>query len=391
MALIALLVLLCVVVDKATSPNDVLESRLHAQVQAQWSAVHKMIMAGKIAPEHLNEFYAAGAEKPKVQVGDPTVCVQAYVNELGTALQAPQCSTLFSSLGGITGNQANDAIDAFCTNPCYPTYIEALRRYLTCLGYDSTYYGAANAYASITAWFDFLCTKNPVNGQYCLANWYNPLITGRSTSFSACYFYGFDYGCCLSSLINYYSAATASYYTGWNSYLTTCGLTLLPACPRPGVTTRYVSVSWALRGVLYSWVSDAANPNNNIYYRYYLRAVIARHFGVNAAYVAVVTLRSGSIIADFQIRGANNTQTDALTPNALAQAKVTPVLTELINGIGTNGTDGGAYSIDESRTTVAQASVTPVYGASGSGNFVAPSFFILLASIFVAIKARNLV
>jgi len=242
-----------------------------------------------------------------------------------------------------------------------------------------------NTFAYVTGWFEFMCTRNPVSGLYCAAHWYDSFITGsRLVNRTYCYWYGFEYGCCLRSLIDYYSLVSGiTYRNTWNTVLNSCGLALTPACYAPGNPTRYVAVHWVLTGISYAWFT--ASTDNRQIFLIALRRDIAAHFGVRAEYISIVRTSAGSIVMDFQIRGDNNTQTDAMRDSVIAAATTAATFTQVTADVPAAGVEG-TIGLNVALSTVETKTETANFG-TGAGTKMAPSVLVALVAALFALFA----
>ncbi len=198
---------------------------------------------------------------------------------------------------------------------------------------------------------------------YCkLVGMYDTSNIGNSTlrfriDISKCGWYT-NYGCCATSLINTYSQSIAS----WNYVFNQCGMTNVPACPRPNVEYKVLIVKVRIAGVVYSWVTEAT-ANDGIL-RANLLKDLARLFKVPAGYVQIISLESGSIIANLKVRAANDTATlgaEAAITAALSDGSATfPYLNSSLPAAAKSG----PLSLDVSASTVAAATEVNEAGAA---------------------------
>jgi len=162
------------------------------------------------------------------------------------------------------------------------------------------------------AGFTFMCTRNPANQKYCLSSLIDAatntaaVVAAGVGTIDACYFFSDSLGCCAKSLFDYYGALGLD-FGDMNATLNFCGLGSMPACPAANTYRKIIKTRLHIEGTDWTWF-NAAVANKQAFVAA-LRADLAAAWGVDPAYITFTNFLSGSVIADAQVIGDNDTAT----------------------------------------------------------------------------------
>jgi len=332
-------------------------------------------------------FVAQQHSKGLKTLGDPTICTNQYQSTFSSLGNDPNCKALFGDFAANPlGNASTDAtsvprfLDLICTNPCYMNLVNGLKSLITCINTNGDP-GVGFNFTSLDAIFGLFCMKNPANGQYCLALMTDPALLnitggGKADNATACNAFA-QFGCCMTPIFSFIPDPRSI-----QSVLkTACGFSLPPACPRPGESVHLVKATWTIKGLAYAYfIANKATVSNA------LRADIATALSCDPGFISFTDFRQGSVIADFNVRGNSDTQTDSLGTAVTTAAGQTQTFPTVAATVGTAGLDSGAtLGIDPSKSS---SSVT-TYTAPGSGTNVQPMFALVAGLLAFAVFARQ--
>lgn len=305
-------------------------------------------------------------------------CANALTNEMQSSLSGGDCAELLQASNGFdnsgssgsnsappTQAQLTNQLNALCSTKCYPVYLDVVRSYGRCMQVASSGTGGGfsfDIYGMLTRVVEFMCTKN-LRGEFCLVQMYDSRMTNTSARNSLtpngdlCQFYS-DYGCCTASLIQTYDQSLSV----WSNVFTTCALSQVPACPVPNVAYQVLLVKVRIQGVVYTWVAQS-DANRRIA-EASLKRDLARLFNVPAGYIVISSMSSGSLIAELNVRGANDTVTASVRPavaSALSSSSAT--FTSLDTALPAEA-KSGSLSIDTSASSVTATTQINQVGAA---------------------------
>jgi hypothetical protein len=369
------------------SSSDQAIVQISSYIQRHYEAV------GEVVKQTNSRF----STRPKVQ--DASACEPLMNQLLGNFQNDQNCMRLFSSFGdNPLGNRTTPgavglALDAICTNPCYPALINAMKQITACLtantptGGNSTSTGGSIDADMFDKIFGLFCMKNPANDQYCLSMMTDPALLNvtngrRVDNNTVCDVFG-QFGCCINPVFEFVERNEASSANSVRETLrTACGFTPPPACPRPGASVKFAKATWRIKGLAYLYFRA-----NEAALKTALRADIAARVGCDKGYIAFTAFREGSVIADFNIRGQSDTETTNIaTALATASADTATAFPNTASVAGTAGVDAGqTVGIDTTQST----SSVITYTAPGSGTNVQPMFALVAALLAFTIFARQ--
>jgi len=323
-------------------------------------------------------------------LGDPTICQQQQADTFQNLGNDPNCQALFKNFGADPlGNSTKDPgsvvrfLDSICTNPCYMGFINAVKSLIKCINDNGPPAGSQSLnFTDLDSIFGLFCMKNPANGQYCLSLFTDPALLnitggGKADNATACNAFA-QFGCCMNPIFSFIPDPR----TIESLIKTACGFSLPPPCPRPGESVKLVKATWTIKGLAYAYFLTHKEVVSAA-----LRRDIAARLSCDQGFIAFTGFSQGSVIADFNVRGADDTQTDALaTALTTASADASTPFPTVAATVGTDGLDAGStIGID---TTKSSSSVT-TYTAPGSGTNVQPIFALVAGLLAFAVFARQ--
>jgi hypothetical protein len=349
----------------------------------------KILKQLQFAADHLTTYNAKRVQADPV----PGPC-DSVLQPLGERfLNDPNCK-LFSSFGSPLENatsitQLHDNINRVCTNPCYQFMVGAFRQIGECYERNGLSLGSSGSslnFSVISDMFDFFCLQNPASGEYCMALMLDPALRnitggGKADNATACFAFS-QFGCCITRMLKFVAFTGGDLGPIQNTIRTTCGFGLPPDCPRAGATVKIIKAVWRIKGVAYAYYLSHKEAVGNA-----LRKDIAARLNCDQGFIAFSSFREGSLIADFNIRGATDAQTDSIGATAVtASADAATAFPNVIATVGTAGTDAGAtIGLD----TTASTSTVTTYTAPGAGSHVQPMFALVAALLAVAFFVRQ--
>jgi len=336
-----------------------------------------------------------GSAPKALAAGDQPGPCDGVANNLFSQFQNdPNCGKLFSSFGeNPLGNKSAPgsvgmALDAICKNPCYPTLINGLHQLTDCLNANGQSGGIGFNTSFIDDLFGLFCMKNPANDQYCLALMSDPAllnITGgnKADNATACDLFA-QFGCCIGPVFHFVDSLGGGDGSAVRRELNTvCGFGVPPPCPRPGGSVKFATASWRIKGIAFAYfIANKAALSNA------LRNDISVKIGCDKGYISFTKFSEGSLIADFNVRGQSDTETNGFaTQLATASADTTTAFPSLSAAAGSAGLDAGSTTVGID-TTKSTSSIT-TYTAPGSGTNVQPMFALVAALLAFTLFARQ--
>jgi hypothetical protein len=281
-----------------------------------------------------------------------------------------------------TPAQINAFLDSLCQNPCFLGIFAVLKSYGDCLaahGMNSTFDSGIIGKA-----LNFFCLKNPSNGQYCatllLDRTFLNITEGRTPN-NATICYGLSrFGCCLPPIFDFVDASEAALVKA--QIRNTCGFALPPPCPKPGERVKFIKATWKIAGLAYTYFINNQERMGNA-----LRKDIATKLNVDQGYVTLNAFRAGSVIVDFDVRGANDAATDALAAVVTSSASSSTTFPSTVAEAGTAGLDTPTSTVGVD--TTGSSSTVETYTAPGAGSHVQPMFALVAALVALAFFTRQ--
>jgi hypothetical protein len=318
----------------------------------------------------------------------PAACTPLLQALYNTFTQDQTCFAFFQSkfpVNATTKAEITTYLNNYCTSPCLGIMINHLKAIGACYVAN----GLSDPYIKIGDYMHLTCMKNPATGDYCFATILDPalknLISGsqtlNSTITSICYIYS-QYGCCLTSFFlsgpaNLTSGSFQNFFRGF------CGFhTFPPPCPRAGEIIKLVKASWRIKGIAYAYFEQNKEKVASA-----LRSDIATRISQDESLIAFSGFRSGSLIADFTIRGTDDANTDAIGAAVATASKDTTVtFPALAAAVGTDGLESSTSTLG---IDTAQSSSTVTTYSPDSGSHVQPMFGMVLALFAFAFVFRQ--
>jgi len=280
-------------------------------------------------------------------------------------------------------------LDTICTNPCYLNLINVFHQLSDCFAANPSSAGSLGFNVTdLDGIFGLFCMINPANGQYCLAMMTDPTLLnvtagGKPDNNTLCDVFA-QFGCCIGPVFGFVDANGGGSGVR-NSLKTACAFTPPPPCPRPGGQVKFATASWRIKGLAYDYFMAHKAELSNA-----LRADIATKVGCDRGYIAFTGFKQGSVIADFNIRGQSDTETNTFaTALATASADTTTSFPSVSAAVA-----GQTGALDSGETTVGidttkSSSTVTVYTAPGSGTNVQPMFALVAALLAFALFVRQ--
>jgi len=303
---------------------------------------------------------------------------------------------VFNNVSSITVLNAN--IHSICSNDCFQFMIAGMRVVGECFDkfggppFGNVTINPNKPPTNISRLADamgFVCVRNPTSGDYCLAVMLDTVFTGlpggsRPENASICFTFT-RFGCCMTRMFKFLENLNPNDDNTRTKNLlqAVCGFNLPPDCPRPGASVKIVKAVWRIKGVAYAYYNLNKETVTNA-----LRKDIATRLGCSQGYISFSNIRAGSLIADFNVIAASDTETDTLGATvAQASADTTTTFPTLITAVGTAGLDTPTSTVGID--TTASTSTVTTYTAPGAGSHVQPMFALVVALLAVAFFVRQ--